>query len=82
MDGRGRLVLPAALRNRLGIKPGDELVVTEEQGVLRLEARLAAARSLIGIAGSSSRSMVEELRADRRRESHGEDLDASRPAPK
>lgn len=66
LDERGRVVLPAALRRRLGIQPGDELVVSQEaDGALRLTSRHAAARALIGLAGSADHSTVEELRTDR-----------------
>lgn len=66
LDERGRLVLPAALRRRLGIQPGDELVISEEaDGALRLASRQAAARALIGLAGSADHSTVEELRTER-----------------
>lgn len=77
LDERGRLVLPAALRHRLGLRPGDDFVVTEEsEGVLRVESRRAAARALIGLAGPIDHSTVEELRAQRRRDGVGEDADA------
>lgn len=77
LDERGRLVLPAALRRRLGMRAGDELVVREEgDGSLRVESRLTAARALIGLAGSADEAAVEQLRAERRREAAGEDTDA------
>lgn len=80
LDERGRLVLPATLRHRLGLRPGDELLVTEADGVLRVESRLGAARALIGLAGPADHSMVEELRTHRRSESAAEDADAARHA--
>lgn len=77
LDERGRLLLPAALRRRLGMRPGDDLMVTEEaDGVLRVESRRTAAQGLIGLAGPADHSMVEELRALRRREATAEDVDA------
>jgi len=74
------LVLPAALRRQLGMRPGDDLVVSEEvDGALRVESRSAAARALIGLAGPpADHSAVEELRTERRRETAGEDADAER----
>lgn len=46
LDGRGRLVLPAELRRRLGLHTGDEVMITEESdGVLRVDSRRAAARA-------------------------------------
>lgn len=72
-------MLPAALRQRLGLRPGDDLMVTEEaDGVLRVESRRTAAQALIGLAGSADHSMVEELREQRRHEAAAEDVDARR----
>jgi len=79
LDERGRLVLPAALRRRLGLRAGDELKISEEaDGVLRVESRRAAARALIGSAGRMKGSAVEELRAERRRQVAAEDQAAQR----
>jgi len=79
LDGRGRLVLPIEVRRRLGLRPGDELKISEEaDGVLRVESRRAAARSLIGSAGRASGSVVKELREERRRQAAAEDHEAER----
>ena len=79
LDERGRLVLPAELRRRLGLRAGDEVKISEEAGgILRVETRRAAARALIGSAGRMNGSAVEELRADRRRQAAAEDQDAQR----
>lgn len=73
LDERGRLVLPAEIRRRLGLRAGDEVRISEEaDGVLRVESRRAAARALIGTAGSSQPSAVEQLRADRRQQAKAE----------
>lgn len=81
LDDRGRLVLPVKLRRRLGLRPGDEVKISEEgDGVLRVESRRAAARALIGSAGPAKPSVVEALRADRRRQAAAEDQDAKRRA--
>lgn len=72
-------MLPAALRRRLDMRPGDDLVVSEEaEGVLRVASRRAASRALIGLAGPAEHSTVEELRAQRQRDAAGEDTDARR----
>ena len=69
LDERGRLVLPAELRRRLGLHAGDEVRITEEaEGVLRVESRRAAAEALIGLAGRPGQGVLEELRAERRRD--------------
>ena len=83
LDDRGRLVLPADFRRRLGLRPGDEVRMSvEHEGVLRVESRRAAAHALIGLAGSSSQSAVALLEEDRRLQSAAEDADARRFAQK
>jgi AbrB family looped-hinge helix DNA binding protein len=75
LDRRGRLVLPAALRHRLGLKPGEELLIIEgTDGVLQVSTRRTAAHALIGLAGSLHHSAVDDLRAERTSDSV--DLDA------
>jgi AbrB family looped-hinge helix DNA binding protein len=79
LDERGRLVLPAEFRRRLGLRAGDEVKISEEaDGVLRVESRRAAAQALIGSAGRMRGSAVEELRTERRRQAATEDQDAER----
>ncbi len=73
LDKRGRVVLPADLRRRLEMRPGDELVVTEEAGgTVRLQSRRSAAHALLGLAGRLEHSAVDDLRDDRRRDATGE----------
>jgi AbrB family looped-hinge helix DNA binding protein len=77
LDERGRLVLPVAMRRRIGLQAGDEVRISEEaDGVLRIESRRAAARALVGSAGRAERSVVDELLAERRAEAAAEDRDA------
>ena len=79
LDERGRLVLPAKLRRGLGMRPGDEVLVSEAaDGSLRVESRQTAARALIGLAGPADHSTGAELRAQRHREAAAEDADARR----
>jgi AbrB family looped-hinge helix DNA binding protein len=78
LDERGRLVLPAELRRRLGLKAGDEVAITEEpDGALRIESRLAAARALIGLAGTLDHSSLDDLRAIRLEQARAEDAAAT-----
>lgn len=52
IDDRGRLVLPADLRHRLGLKPGDQVRISEESdGSLRVESRRAYPDRARGIPG-------------------------------
>lgn len=67
------MVLPAAVRHRLEMRPGDELVVTEEiDGSLRLRSRRSAAHALLGLAGRLEHSAVDDLRDDRQRDASSE----------
>lgn len=80
LDDRGRLVLPADLRNRLGLKPGDKVRISEESdGSLRVESRRTAAHTLIGLAGSLDHSPLEDLAAHRQEQAAAEGSDAVRP---
>jgi AbrB family looped-hinge helix DNA binding protein len=73
LDERGRVVLPADMRRRLEMHPGDELVVTEEPGgTLRLQSRRSAAHALFGLAGRLEHSAVDDLRDDRNRDTAAE----------
>ena len=73
---RGRLVLPAQLRHRLGLHPGDRLIVTvDAQGDLRVVSAREQARRLCGIYQdlARGRSLADELIAERREEARRED---------
>ena len=68
----GRVVIPADLRQALGVSEGDTLLATMANGELRLLSASGAVRraqaivrSVIPVGGSS---LVDELLADRRRE--------------
>jgi AbrB family looped-hinge helix DNA binding protein len=68
---KGRVVVPAAFRHRLGIDEGSELVARIEGETIVLEPRLAAVRrlqSLVGAAVPAEVSLVDELLAERRAE--------------
>src|SRR5690349_17615530 len=76
MAERGRLVSPAALRERLAIKTGDRLFVSEEaDGSLRLMRRDDLVRRLQGSwrADARGRRRSDELLDERRREAARED---------
>lgn len=76
MADRGRLVLPAPLRERLAIKAGDQLLVTEEaDGSLRVVRRADVVRRLQGswTAAAGARRLSDDLIAGRRREAAREE---------
>ena len=72
LGDRGRLVVPAELRNRQGWRQGDPLLFMETpDGVVlmtREQAKVLIRRQLAG------RSLVEELMAERRAAAAREDL--------
>jgi AbrB family looped-hinge helix DNA binding protein len=69
---RGRLVLPARLRRRLDLHPGDRLIITiDAEGGVRIVSAREQARRLYGLYRdlAPGRSLAEELIAERREES-------------
>lgn len=69
---KGQLVIPAALREELGIEPGTRVAVRREGAelILRPEtlvAKLAMIKKMRGIAAGGP-SLCDELLEDRRRE--------------
>jgi len=76
MADRGRLVLPAEVRERLQIKEGDRLTLrVDPDGTIRLQTGAAFARSLRGMFKhlAPGRSLSDELIAERRREAAKEE---------
>ena len=57
MSSKGQVVIPDAIRKRLGLEPGDEFVVVAGQGAIILKA-----------IEPPSMSQFEELMADARRQ--------------
>jgi len=77
---RGRLVLPAPVRDSLGLEDGSQLLLylDESNASVRLERARDVARSGCGMfADDSGRSLVDELLAERRAEA---EHDAETPA--
>jgi AbrB family looped-hinge helix DNA binding protein len=73
---RGRIVLPAQLRRRLDLHPGDRLIVTvEEEGGFRVVSARELARRMRGLYRdlAPGRSLADELIAERREEARRED---------
>lgn len=74
MGDRGRLVVPAELRERLNLRPGSPMLMVETpQGIIlatREQVRQLVQERLAGP------SLVGELLAERRREATGDDADS------
>jgi AbrB family looped-hinge helix DNA binding protein len=71
----GRVVIPAAWRRRLGLRPGDPLILLLEEDSVRILTPAEAVRRAQGIVRrhvGQDRSLSEELLRDRRREADGE----------
>lgn len=69
IDPKGRVVIPASIREALGIKSGDELELQIEGDELRLstlKSRLARAQQRLGRSIKPGRSLAKELIAERR----------------
>lgn len=75
MDTRGRLVLPAALRSKLGLKGGETVLMTaHEDGSFRLSNLREELKKYRGFLkkNSKGRSLVKELLKERREDAKRE----------
>lgn len=71
ISGGGRVVIPVAYRKELGIKPGDDVVLTLEEGEIKLiTARQAIRRAqkLVRHYVPEDRQLSQELIEERREE--------------
>ncbi|MFZ1680848.1 MAG: AbrB/MazE/SpoVT family DNA-binding domain-containing protein [Rhizobiaceae bacterium] len=72
----GRFVIPAAMREAMGVKPGDTLVMHVEDGELRVIGRDAAirrAQAMFRAVVPPDVSIVDEFLADRREDQRRSD---------
>jgi AbrB family looped-hinge helix DNA binding protein len=70
VNENGRVVIPAAFREALGIQPGDEIVVRLEEDELRIttmKRRIERAQRIVRKYVKPGESLVDELIADRRK---------------
>jgi AbrB family looped-hinge helix DNA binding protein len=79
LGGSGRIVLPASIRKEFGIKPGERLTVTTDQGEIRIFSRkmiLDRVRARIlekrGTLKGILDEFIEERHEQARREAAGE----------
>jgi AbrB family looped-hinge helix DNA binding protein len=67
----GRIVIPAALRDKLGVKPGDTIWLEEDEGTVRISTvreAIRRAQELVARYAPGDRSLADELIAERREE--------------
>ncbi len=72
---QGRMVIPAALRKTLKLKPGDTLICRPEGDRLILKARREIEQELWHSFATVKGSLAKELIQERRREARREDQD-------
>jgi antitoxin PrlF len=72
---KGQVVLPKAVRERVGIRPGDEVTVAEKGGVVQIRKALAGpaereaiVASLRGALAGSGQTLTSTLERDRQAE--------------
>ena len=78
VDRKGRIVIPVAIRQRLGLGEGEKLVLgLEPDNTLTLVSRLEIGRRTAGIFAhiAPGISLADELVADRREEARREDAE-------
>jgi AbrB family looped-hinge helix DNA binding protein len=73
---KGRIVIPAAIRQELSIGEGSELVAMVDGGGVLLLPRSEVRRRLRSLFANVRPSLADELIADRRREAELEDREA------
>lgn len=82
VDGSGRVVIPADLRERHGIAPGEEVVLDEEPHGIRvrsMEEVLAAIQAECRALVPPSTLVCEELLQERRAEAARDAAEEARP---
>lgn len=75
LNENGRIVIPAAMREVLGVQPGDEVVMKVVDGVLHVEAqsaRIKRVQASLGRLIAPDRKLSAELTAERREEARRE----------
>jgi bifunctional DNA-binding transcriptional regulator/antitoxin component of YhaV-PrlF toxin-antitoxin module len=70
LEPSGRLLIPAALRQKLDLVPGAEVIIEEDEGILHIHTRQAALRKVQQYFAQfdHGRSMSEELLKERKAE--------------
>jgi AbrB family looped-hinge helix DNA binding protein len=75
LSPNGRVVIPAAIREEMGLQPGESLLMDVEDGVLRIEsyrARIRRIQQSLARLIPPGRCLSDELIAERREEARRE----------
>lgn len=75
INENGRIVIPAGIRQRLGLQPGDTLFLSTEGQTLRIESQRARIRRIqesLSRLIPADRRLSDELIAERREEARHE----------
>jgi len=81
INQNGRIVIPAAIRHEMGLKPGDSLLMEVEDGVLRIESYLARIRRIQREIAPFAKPGIlasDEMIAERREEARREEEEIAR----
>lgn len=72
VSAKGWIVIPAQLRRKYGIEPGDEVVIVDYGGVLSLVPKsdrpVRAGRGAIEVGGSLTEALLRERKLEMERE--------------
>jgi AbrB family looped-hinge helix DNA binding protein len=82
VNQNGRIVIPAAIRQEMGLKAGDTVLMELEEGVLRIETHRARIRriqrEIAQYCKPTGRLASDELIAERREEARREEEEMER----
>jgi len=81
ISANGRIVIPAAIRQLIGVKPGDPVLMEVEDGVLRIESyptMIARVQQELAQYIPPGVSLADELIAERREEARREQEELDR----
>lgn len=70
---KGQVVIPAEMRAKLGLRPGDQVVLDLGEGAIILTARRERLRRLRGKYAHLEGSLAEELHRERRQQAEAKD---------